>query len=351
MSAALTIFGESIRDGEFEIDFRRIKVSTSSGFYLFHYNESMTSVPQSEWSELELQSRGIIFNQYGEIVARPFDKFFNYSPSLGYNGRITSVVEKIDGSMGILYRKDGQLVVTSKGSLNSYHGEVATKLLHTKYKATIHNVPLSWTLIFEIVFPQNKIVVNYGETESLVLLGARDYITGDMIDNDVLLEYNNRLWGFELPRRYVFNSCDEIVESCGKMDGRYQEGYVVTFENGLMLKFKAPDYIELHRFKFNMTFARFLDMFISGDIKPDFHDEENQALIDEWRENIESEIDFVMYIAEDFYMRYWKLDRKEYAKASQGIPSNMRRFVFFKYDGVLTREIIVKNLKSVVLQN
>jgi RNA ligase len=63
------------------------------------------------WDEITLQCRGLVTNSKGEIVARPFKKFFNYEeykpeeiPNEDY-----VVYEKMDGSLGILFYYEEEL--------------------------------------------------------------------------------------------------------------------------------------------------------------------------------------------------------------------------------------------------
>ena len=58
------------------------------------------------WDDITLQCRGLVTNSKGDIVARPFKKFFNYEeykpeeiPNENY-----VVYEKMDGSLGILFK-------------------------------------------------------------------------------------------------------------------------------------------------------------------------------------------------------------------------------------------------------
>jgi RNA ligase len=71
---------------------------------LFDYKSSVQW--DNRWNWFERVSRGLILDtRTGEVVARPFDKFFNW----GENGVIpdslpVEAVDKLDGSLGILYR-------------------------------------------------------------------------------------------------------------------------------------------------------------------------------------------------------------------------------------------------------
>src|SRR5690606_32826127 len=61
--------------------------------------------------------------------------------------------------------------VATRGSLSSEQAKRAEQIL-TKYDMT--EIPTNFTILAEIIYPENKIVVNYGNEEKLVVLGAYD---------------------------------------------------------------------------------------------------------------------------------------------------------------------------------
>src|SRR5579871_6918930 len=85
---------------------------------LILFNYSQMAQFSSRWNWFELNSRGLIFNATtGEVVARPFRKFFNYGERLPLPGTsMVEVTEKVDGSLGILYREDGDYKIATRGS-------------------------------------------------------------------------------------------------------------------------------------------------------------------------------------------------------------------------------------------
>ncbi|HEV7758701.1 MAG TPA: hypothetical protein VGO78_06915 [Acidimicrobiales bacterium] len=138
------------------------------------------------WDPVTLSCRGLIWNpQTGAIAARPFAKFFDLhetsdrvpdSPPLAH--------EKLDGSLGILYRTSAASAasaagagwaVATRGSFDSEQAEWATAHLRRRYPGL--DVPEGVTPLVEIVYPANRIVVDHGH-EDLVLLGAIDHTTG-----------------------------------------------------------------------------------------------------------------------------------------------------------------------------
>jgi RNA ligase len=55
------------------------------------------------WDEVTLQCRGLITDDKGNVVARPFKKFFNMEENRHTPTQEFEVFEKMDGSLGIMF--------------------------------------------------------------------------------------------------------------------------------------------------------------------------------------------------------------------------------------------------------
>ena len=88
------------------------------------------------------------------------------------------VTDKADGSLGIIYASpDGSgYAIATRGSFASDQARHATELLRTRYGAFVP--PAGKTVLVEIIYPANRIVVDYAGLDDLVLLGAVDIATG-----------------------------------------------------------------------------------------------------------------------------------------------------------------------------
>jgi RNA ligase len=231
-----------------------VEARTRDNLTLFTYNRDATV--NNRWNFFERVSRGLVINRLtGEIVARPFDKFFNWlEDGRVSEERIASVTDKVDGSLGILYRNNGEYKITTRGSLHSDQGVVATEMLKAY---DLSDPPEEITLLFEIIHPQYQIIVDYGTVTQLLLIGVRNRFTGEQFPffPDV---YNlSHQFGFATPNVYPFNDLSEIIASCGEL-GINREGYVVEFSDGSRFKFKGERYLELHRLIEKMSFKNVL---------------------------------------------------------------------------------------------
>ena len=135
---------------------------------------------EKAWDKYTLEARGLMFDSLtGEIIARPFSKFFNLGemeatllqnlPQEAYE-----VFDKLDGSMGVMYPYEGRLNIATLGSFESPQSQVATQILQERYEANIvKHVHPYLTLLFEIVYPENRMgdgrptVVDYGHTRDI----------------------------------------------------------------------------------------------------------------------------------------------------------------------------------------
>ena len=239
------------------LQFGNVKASYFGHLVIFNY--TLDAEKENRWNWFERVSRGLILNWHtGEIVARAFDKFFGYGQRGHYpakDAHIVRILEKMDGSLGILYRIGfDRYRVATRGSLESDQALWATDYLNANFDLSV--LPDDWTLLFEIIYPENRIVIDYSGFEGLVLLAIRNRITGEYLPwptvQNVAIEY-----GFELPKVYNFNNVADILANLDFLDGNH-EGYVVEYSDGSRWKFKGDRYLELHRIVTNSTFKRVL---------------------------------------------------------------------------------------------
>ncbi len=187
------------------------------------------------WNAETMQCRGLIIDQSWEVVSRPFPKFFSVEQ---LNGIVPvepfEAYEKLDGSLGILYHVDGEPCIASRGSFTSEQAHRATQIYRQKYRNV--QVDPALTYLFEIIYPENRIVVDYGNKEDLILLAVIETATGN---EQPLPEI-----GFPVVKRYDgFSQFDDLMAT---QDGT-REGFVVRFESGQRVKIKFDEYKRLHK--------------------------------------------------------------------------------------------------------
>ncbi len=204
------------------------------------------------WDEITLQCRGLVTNSDGKIIARPFGKFFNYEEHENINipNETFDVYEKMDGSLGILFNYRDEWIMATRGSFISEQSIKATEILK-KYKYKY--LPSDCTYLFEIIYPQNRIVVNYGDDEKLVLLGSiQTNSTLDVVEGYEYNIYNESYeeLGFELVKKYDGITDFTVIK---KDISDSKEGFVIRFKNGFRMKIKGDEYCRLHHILTNIS--------------------------------------------------------------------------------------------------
>lgn len=206
------------------------------------YNYTKKAQYEGRWNAITTTCRGLIVHG-DEVVARPFPKFFNYGEheegSLDLDAPC-EVTDKLDGSLGILYMApDGRHAIATRGSFSSDQAIEGTRILREKYADF---VPCSvCTFVFEIVYPENRIVLDYGDQRDLVLLGSIDTIDGEVM--------RSLHAGPEWPGPSAdIMSAGTLREALALPPRPNAEGVVVRFLDGdRMVKLKQDDYVALHR--------------------------------------------------------------------------------------------------------
>lgn len=311
------------------------------GEVLFNYTP--TAQYRRRWNKFERMSRGLIINRFtGEIVARPFDKFFNYGEEpIEITSEIDYVMEKMDGSLGILYwNQAGEPRVATRGSLTSIQAAMGEEILHNTIK---HNkLDRDWTYLFEIIYPENRIVIDYQDETALYLLAARNKETGDYMGIDEIHKVALST-GFKTPRIYPATTVKDVIALKDKFPNR--EGVVVVFKDGTRVKFKADKYVELHRIVFGLTFKRVLESMQAGTSSQEILAPIPDELYDkvtEWIEEIESAIHQIIVDVDLVFDQAPKGSRKEFALWVQKHHKHLAPYLFAKVDGRPIKSLILK---------
>lgn len=215
-------------------------------------NYSKSCAWERAWDEVTTQTRGLIYNhETMEVLARPFQKFFNWNEGdyLIPSGPMISM-PKFDGSLGILYDTDDGYAISTRGSFHSEQAAWATKAFHEIRGAgeeyAIFDPLKGKTYLFEIIYPENRIVVDYDGLETLFLI--------DVIDNETgfpdLAEFIRCNWVDKADRTispgFDVSLLDGVPED--------QEGLVLLWPaENFRTKMKKEHYIELHRLISNLS--------------------------------------------------------------------------------------------------
>jgi len=285
-----------------------------------------------------MNARGIIFNRAtGEVVARPWKKFFNLSEVQEFSlfdveGAEFVATEKVDGSLGILFPYKDNWYVATKGSFISDQAVWATKW--ARDNINLNAVPKGYTALFEIIYPENRIIVNYGDREELVLLGLVDNRTGLDVSYEEL-KGTAEMLGVSLVPSFGSNNLKDIQKIAKELDPN-KEGFVVTFDNGTKLKIKGDEYCRIHKLVAYMTPLAFWEAWDYNE------DPKNPGIplkyLEQLPEEFRAETDLLHQIIDELHWSFWSSAKKDYEEAEKHIDVNDRKSLFLYCRGNLSKK-------------
>ena len=246
----------------------RIYIRHSGDLSIFNYQQ--TAIFDNRWDFLERVSRGLIINnKTGEIVARPFDKFFNWGErDRRTNANVSMVTEKMDGSLGILYMDEGSPFIATRGSFDGEQAVWATEYLQVQWiYNSNYEFPPGVTLLFEIIYPENRIIVDYGDREDLVLIAGRYIESGNYLTYRDLFDISDR-FGFTLVPLAFENmkggvKVTDLILGQANLNSK-AEGWVAYFDDGSIFKFKSHEYMALQKKIMGLSFKNTLQAVREG---------------------------------------------------------------------------------------
>jgi RNA ligase len=258
-----------------------------------------------KWDEVTLQCRGLVTGTEGDVVARPFKKFFNLEENKHTPTQDFEVFDKMDGSLGIMFKYNGEMICATRGSFTSDQSKWMSEFAQKYNYQDI--IVEGFTYLFEIIYPENRIVVNYDGQERLVLLGIINTETGEELPHNELFE------GFDVVKKY--DGVRDYSELKGKVE-QNSEGFVVRFSNGDRMKIKGEEYLRLHKIMTNVSTTGVWELLSNGgDINEFLKD-----VPDEFYKKVKDYADLLKYsfyrVSEDcgkshYYFRYGKYSDKE----------------------------------------
>lgn len=221
-------------------------ISPCGKLFILNYTDKTTY--ERKWNIHTLNNRGTVYETAtNKLVSRPFKKFFNLcelntrKQKRLLERKSYTVHEKCDGSMIHIFRYEGKWWCCTRGSFTSDQAIKASELLNN-YRMDL--VAPVYTLVCEVIYPSNKIIVNYGDQEKLVLLAAFNKHTC----REESLTYTEVISigsGIELAKRYKYSieQCIELQKTLPKDE----EGFVIRFDNGERVKVKGEEYLKIAR--------------------------------------------------------------------------------------------------------
>jgi hypothetical protein len=335
------------------------------------YNYSRECQYNGMWDDITLNCRGLVLDTEGNVIAKPFPKFFNYEEHKPEDipNEYFEVYEKMDGSLGIFFyyeeelsderryniwfnnnyetgmerffdpnnlpdfddpyyeptpKVKGEWHMATRGSFTS---EQAIKGMEIAKRYNYDKICVpGYTYLFEIIYPENRIVVDYGKEERLVLLGVmnkrgEEFPYKEMVDGgwDIVMKY--KTWG-------------EDWETLKKEISKDNEGYVIRFSGGMRMKIKGDEYVRLHRILTNFSTKDIWELLRNNeplesllDRVPDEFDAWVKGVVRDLQTRYDNILKDYRIIMDDIY----DADKKVFAERAKRYPHPS--LLFALYDG------------------
>lgn len=324
------------------------------------YNYTDKNVFERNWHKDTLESRGTIYNKdTGKIVAKAFPKFFNINETedtllenLPWD-KPFQVFDKCDGSLGVLYHHQGEYRVSTRGSFYSDQAKKATEMLNKYDLSYLEQQGNKYTLLFEIIYPENKIIVDYGDREELVVLGAYNLETLEEVEWSQVEKLASKC-GFNVPQ--VFNyTLDQMLDLREKIKWNESEGWIVRFSDGSRVKIKGVKYLEMAKVLSHMSPLAFWEAMIEK--RADLYLQEIPEELRDQAEEIYNVLhDQLAFLKNKCELKAVELNlsevdtsdrdqRKKAAQSIQNVDKWMRGYLYHKLSGKTSDEYLIKLIR------
>lgn len=231
-----------------------LKIDRDYGYILFKYDQHKSDLSLPEVQE----ARGIIFKEETmELKCYPLKKIFDMGEKNAAHIDWTNVTveEKIDGSFIEVWYDDKIWHISTNEKIDAFkcllpnnelkeHKSLGHLFISVFNTFLFPDLDKTYCYMFEVVSPENKIVVPY-KYARVFLLGARDMTT--LQEKEVWL-------GVKKPKWEYYENVDgeklrkEILDRVSKM-AIEQEGYIIKDRYFNRVKIKSPEYVKAHYLK------------------------------------------------------------------------------------------------------
>lgn len=313
-----------------------VKRQTDGNLAIFNYAKRCQF--DKAWDEITTITRGLVLDTVSRtVVATAFPKFFNLGERKEFSEPKDDMYawEKVDGSMGLVFCHEGRWRVATRGSFTSPQAAAGQRILDA-CGYDLGKLDNGWTLLFEIVAPETRVVVPY-EGERLVLLGA--YSPSGVFKDplSVVVGTDER---FNMPLIYGEYTTLEDVRAAAEKLPATEEGFVCHWpRSGVRMKVKGAAYVAAHR---AASHCRPLDVWsLLRDGTPETRHAAKAAMPPGLAADLDIMSAILMQkhedwfcIADDWYRLNRGLDRKGYAQAMSYFKcKHMQRVAWALYDG------------------
>lgn len=235
-----------------------------------------------DWNDENKHYRSVLIRKSdGRILNRGFNKFVNWlespnfepwNPEWAFEAR-----HKLDGSLALLSKIDGQIIFRTRGCLDARiheNGAEEVDFLIQKYPKLFNNCYIdseNYTILCEWVTPSRVIVVRESSEPELILLGIIQNKSSRLeaqYNCDVMAED----WGVKRPKKFIYSSIQECLDDVKAWQDK--EGVVLYHEPTQTLKkIKADLYLSRHRLKSHISsISNLVDFYMTTSRDADYNE-------------------------------------------------------------------------------
>lgn len=306
------------------------------------------------------ECRGLIFSDSGELISRPYHKFFNLGEKMDtqihhvdFSSPHKKLI-KLDGSMirPIYFKEQNGFRLGTKMGIT----DVAMKAeVFVSENLKYFNLfracqEKNITPIFEWLSPNNRIVINY-ETDNLVVTAFRNTNTGEYFTFSDMVDFAHEFNVDCVAATLDDEEISKVLVSVKDMEDI--EGIVYRFDNGHMLKVKTDLYCRMHKSKDIVSSDRRIYELILeekiDDIKPLLM-AEDISRVEKLENKLWKSVEAMANELDNSYDRFKSLDKKTFAIShANGLNDFVRRGIFAKMTNdsssiELSRKFIAQNV-------
>jgi RNA ligase len=305
------------------------------------------------------ECRGITFDSEGKLICRKYHKFFNIGEKEETQLNKVNlcephiVLEKLDGSLiSCQPTADGFVLVTKAGVTEI--SQQAEEFIADKsdYNTFIRKcIQKGTTPLFEWCSRKNRIVVDYPE-DNLILTGLRYNDTGKYVVHDIMKRYAVA-WSIPVVKTVnglAVQNIDLFVKQVREWENG-EEGVVVRFDSGHMVKIKCEDYVLRHKSKDSISQEKnVLNCILQDsvdDLIPLLTPEDGER-IQRFQKAFLAGLEDVCMDIHDLYKQIDRgQDQKEFATIA--VPSILPQYQPFMYKlrkGVPVKDLVIEQIRK-----
>ncbi|PCJ96699.1 MAG: hypothetical protein COA52_00390 [Hyphomicrobiales bacterium] len=291
---------------------------------------------------IKREFRGLIFDKEGNLIRRPYHKFFNVNERDETKNidlsHAHTILEKLDGSMICFFLIDDESYWGTKLASEEFHQDVKkfVKESEIDYDAFCRKLyKKGYNPIFEWISPNNRIVVKYKEPQ-LIVTAIRHIVTGAYMPYETVKGICED-HGIPCVKAYEGNqkNMEDLIKHTSLLE--QEEGYVIVFADGHRVKIKGEWYCHLHKVKSYFDYEKDIaKLCLMGDCDDilSMVDEDDRIKL----ENYEHDLSMILkkYVQDTLFsvccVKYKDMTRKEFSLSRSHLPPVIRACVFNNWD-------------------